>query len=67
MKLPELKAELKELYALIEAPADDGYWPEVQERINEIQDLIKAYVKPHTERIRPPARKGNKHRKADTQ
>lgn len=39
-KLTELKQELKELYSLLECPSDDGYWPEVQERINQITKQI---------------------------
>jgi hypothetical protein len=41
----KLKEELKGLYALIEAPSDDEYWPEIQERINEITKLLKDHAK----------------------
>lgn len=37
----ELLDELKQLYALIEAPSDDEYWPEIQERIDDIKSLLK--------------------------
>lgn len=46
-ELSELKQELKELYAVIEYPSDDGYWPEVQERIEQIIKQINEIQSKH--------------------
>ena len=48
MNKEKLHAELKQLYAILEAPDDDGYNEEICEEINQIISLIKNYERKST-------------------